>query len=203
MEYDEAWRGTLNQILYLTNYSRDLTAEDAASFAGRMIEYDFFPDGPAVYREALAQALAAPAVLSEQAVPTPHTEATLREFLGKLAAELDARKPWPSPHYRMLDVGQWATFGQARAIARIGWSPVSIGNHLRSLFDNVQVGDVSLPVLVFRIGSGEVLALLGSADPKVHSVTLYQRDPGDPAQVIAHFCELTGFDPVEVERLSA
>jgi hypothetical protein len=198
---DEVWRGTLNQILYLTNYYRDLSDEDAAEVASRMIEYDFFDDGPAVYREAIGQALGSSVLMDEDAVDTRHDESRLREFLGKVAAALDARRPWPSPRYRMLDAKQWETFGQARAIAKIAWSPGRVGDHLRSLFDTVQVGDVSLPVLVFQIRSGEVLGLLGSADPKVHSVTLYQRDPGDPAEVVAHFCEFTGFDPAEVEAL--
>ncbi|NUR72409.1 MAG: hypothetical protein HOU81_16460 [Hamadaea sp.] len=201
MTQQDEWRGTLNQILYLTNYARALNDEDAARFATQMIEFDFFPDGPAVYRAAIDRALAAPVLLDEGAVPAPHPEPALREFLGKVAAELDARQPWASPRYRMLDAKLWETFGQARAIAKIDWSPIRVANHLRSLFDTVQAGEAKLPVLVFRIGSGEVLAFLGSADPKVHSVTLYQRDPGDPAEIIAHFCEYTGFDPAEIKPL--
>ncbi|NUO38461.1 MAG: hypothetical protein HOQ31_07650, partial [Gemmatimonadaceae bacterium] len=185
---DEVWRGTLNQILYLTNYYRDLSDEEAAQVAGRMIEHDYFDDGPAVYREAIGHALGVSVLLDEDAVPTRHEESRVREFLGKIAQALDARQPWPSPRYRMLDVQQWETFGQAQAIAKIDWSPGRLGDFLRSLFDTVQAGEAKLPVLVFQIGSGEVLALLGSADPKVHSVTLYQRDPGDPAETITHFC---------------
>ncbi|MEV0273996.1 hypothetical protein AB0H43_34930 [Hamadaea sp. NPDC050747] len=200
---DEAWRGTLNQILYLTNYYPELSDEDAAEIVGRMIEYDFFRSGPAAYREAIGEALGASVLLGEDAVETRHDESRVREFLGKIANALDARRPWPSPRYRMLDVKQWETFGQARAIAKIDWSTVRLADYLRSLFDTVKTGDVALPVLVFQIGSGQTLAFLGSADPKVHSVTLYQRDPGDPAQTIADFCEQTGFDPAEITKLAA
>ena len=198
---DEAWRGTLNQILYLTNYYPELSDENADEIVGRMIEYDFFRSGPAAYREAIGQALGASVLLGEDAVDTRHEESRVREFLGKIATTLDARQPWPSPRYRMLDVKQWETFGQARAIGKINWSTVRVGDFLRSLFDTVTAGEAKLPVLVFRIGSGEVLAFLGSADPKVHTVTLYQRDPGDPAEVIAHFVEYTGFDPAEITPL--
>jgi len=198
---EDAWRGTLNQILYLANHAHDLSDDDAAAFAERMIQHDFFPDGPAVYRAAIDAALADPVLLGEEAVPQPHAEPVVREFLGKLATALDERQPWAAPRYVMLDVSQWETFGQARAIARIDWSAVRVGNFLRSMFRGVPVGERSLPVLVFRIGSGETLALIGSTEPGVHNVTLLQRDPGDPAAVIDHFREYTGFSEQDVTPL--
>jgi hypothetical protein len=197
------WQPIVNQILYLTNYNRELTDEVAQSYAGRMIEHDFFPSGPAAYREAIAQVLASGGPVTDGVIDTPHDAAALREFLGKVAAALDERRPWPAPRFVMLQPGEWASFAQAKAIARIDWSTVRLGNFLRSLFRPIQIGDASLPVLVFRIGTGETLAFLGSAEPSVHSVTLFQRDPGDPAEVIAHFCECTGFDPAEIVRLAS
>ncbi|MEV6963486.1 hypothetical protein AB0M47_00095 [Hamadaea sp. NPDC051192] len=200
---DEVWRGTLNQILYLTDYYRELSDEDAAEMAGRMIEYDFFRSGPAAYREAIGHALGASVLLGENAIEIRHDEPRVKEFLGKVATALDARQPWPAPRYRALGVQEWQTFGHAKAIAKADWSTTRMGDYLRSLFDTVPVGDASLPVLVFQIGSGQTLAFLGSADPKVHTVTLYQRDPGDPARTIADFCEQTGFDPAELTPLAA
>ncbi|NUT07107.1 MAG: hypothetical protein HOV76_26880 [Hamadaea sp.] len=203
MTVSERWQGIVNQIFYLTNYAHDLTDDDAKSFAERMIEHDFFPEGPAAYREAITAALAANSGADFEAVPTGHAPAALREFLGKVAAALDERRPWPPPRFVMLAPAEWASFAHGKAIARIDWSTVRLGQFLRALFRPYELGETSLPVLVFRIGTGQTLAFLGSADPTVHSVTLFEREPGDANQTIADFCEQTGFDPAEITKLAA
>jgi hypothetical protein len=199
----ENWQPIVNQILYLTNYNQELTDEIARSYAQRMIEHDFFPNGPAAYREAIANALVSGGQVTDGEIDTPHDGAALREFLGKVATALDERRPWPSPRFVMLPVEEWATFAHGKAIARIDWSTVRLGQFLRSLFRPIEVGGASLPVLVFRIGTGQTLAFLGSADVATHSVTLFERDPGDSKAAIADFCECTGFDPAEIVPLAS
>jgi len=197
------WQPIVNQILYLTNYNKELTDEVAQAYADRMIEHDYFPNGPAAYRDAIGQAIASGGPVSTGDIDTPHDAPALREFLARVATALDARRPWPAPRFVQLDAAEWATFAQGKAIARIDWSTVRLGQFLRAMFRPYEIGETSLPVLVFRIGTGQTLAFLGSADPAVHSVTLFAREPGDPARTIADFCELTGFEPTEIIKLTA
>jgi hypothetical protein len=49
-----------------------------------------------------------------------------------------------------------------------------------------------LPVIVLELRSGDVVALMGSVDPRSNTFILLQRDPGDPAAVVERFRECTG-----------
>jgi hypothetical protein len=199
---EQQWRGTVNQILYLTNYARELSDEDVEKFVGRMIEYDFFPSGPAAYREALAYVLASGEILTPTAVPTRHEEGPIRDFLTRVAAELDKRRPWPEPAMRKLDVTEWPAFAAAKTVAHIDAVPSTVGERLRNQFDEVPVGELKLPVLIVQLRTGEKVALMGSTDPKSRGVTLLALD-GDPEDVIAHFSEFTGYPAEEVKALGA
>ena len=55
-----------------------------------------------------------------------------------------------------------------------------------------------MPVMMVRLRSGEVVALVGTTDPGSTAFTLVSRDPDDAGQIIDHFCKLTGFPAGEV-----
>jgi hypothetical protein len=130
-----------------------------------------------------------------------HSEAEILDFLARLARHLDERRPWPPPAFLKLDIGQWRSFADARPIARINRPMHQINGILNNSFDDVPVGTQKLPIMILQLRSGDVVALMGSVDPRSTTFALMQRDPGDPAEVIARFCEFTGFSSEEVVPL--
>lgn len=184
------WRGTINQILYGAQQGRldDAAAERTAQ---AMVDHRVFGNGPAAYLSAIEQALRSDDALVE-GLPVRVQEAEFRDFLSRLRERLIALQPWPEPRFRKLPVSEWASFGLARPIARIDKSVQGVADRLPSIFDNVAIGDVRLPVLMLRLRTGEDVALMGSTDTKAQTVTLLQRDPRDPRETIEHFTEFTG-----------
>ena len=63
--------------------------------AEAMVERRYFGDGPAVYADAIVQAQQYDGPLIDE-IETPHSEQVFRDFLRRLAGELDQRRPWQS-----------------------------------------------------------------------------------------------------------
>lgn len=73
-----------------------LDDSSAGQMATAMVERRYFGDGPGVYADAISQALGNTGLLTDE-IETPHSEHDFRDFLRRLAAELDERRPWPGP----------------------------------------------------------------------------------------------------------
>jgi hypothetical protein len=91
---DEEWRGRINAILYGLIFTRELDDAAVRRMADALIAGRTMPDGPAVYYAAIEPALRSGELLNDM-IEAPHSEEAIREFLARLAAELDARRPWP------------------------------------------------------------------------------------------------------------
>lgn len=88
------WKGIINQILYGLIFTPELDDGAATRMASAMVERRFFSEGPAVYADAITQALMYEGPLNDE-IDAPHNEERLREFLRRLGAQLDALRPWP------------------------------------------------------------------------------------------------------------
>jgi hypothetical protein len=187
----------IGEVLYAVQFD-PLDERTADGVAQAMVDYHYLVSGPTAYLAGIEQGLSSDVVLTD-ALSTRHSEGEFRAFLAKVRDRLLALRPWPEPRFRKLPVSEWESFGGAQPIAKIpDLHSSSVAQRLPSVFDGVQIGEVRLPVLVLRLGTGETIALVGSTDPKARGVMLLQRDPREPTEVIAHFCELTGFSPEEV-----
>ncbi|MEV4820506.1 hypothetical protein [Micromonospora sp. NPDC049274] len=88
------WKGVINQILYGLIFTPQLDDPSAGQMAAAMVERRYFGDGPGVYADAIAWARQYAGPLTDE-IETPHSEHDFRDFLRRLAAELDERRPWP------------------------------------------------------------------------------------------------------------
>ncbi|NMO50147.1 hypothetical protein HH310_02940 [Actinoplanes sp. TBRC 11911] len=193
MDQNQA-RGVLNQLLYPIDGAPDLSDATAARLVDNMIEGRLFSASVADFAAAIDQTLQAGALHPQTAETSRrYTEPELFEFLRRVARQLDARRPWPAPRFTKLDVSQWDTFGDAPAIARIERPTHQITGVVGYSFDHVPAGEAKLPVLILRLRTGDVIAIMGSVDPRSMSFTLLHRGHDRPADVIAHFRDLTGF----------
>jgi hypothetical protein len=193
-------RGLINQILYGIDRVPDLTADDAVSAcADSLINQRHFRHPVEEYAEAISHAL------HEGGVPAQAVESSRRysapdllDFLTRLARRLDERRPWPDPAFRKLDPDEWSTFANATPVARINRPTHQVTGILHNSFDEVPVGAEKLPVMILRLPTGDVVALMGSLDSRSRTFTLLQRDDGDPTNVIERFREVTGFAPDDI-----
>jgi hypothetical protein len=201
MDQDRA-RGVMNQLFYPIDGAPDLSDATAARLVDNMIEGRLFSAPVADFAEAIDQTLQAGALHPQTAeVSRRYSEPELLEFLRRVARQLDERRPWPPPRFTKLDVAQWDTFRDATAIARIDRPAHQVNAAVGYPFDDIPAGSGKLPVLIVQLRTGEVVALMGSVDPRSTSFALLQRDPGNPAEVIAHVRDLTGFSADEVTPL--
>jgi hypothetical protein len=61
--------------------------------------------------------------------------------------------------------------------------------------DEVEVDGERRPVAIVELRSGEVFALLGPAGRPARGFAFLRRDAGDPAEILARFCEYTNLAP--------
>jgi hypothetical protein len=135
-----------------------------------------------------------------------HSEAELLTFFAAVIATLDERRPWPAPLFVKLEADPWPTSGWTQPIARLRIPRYRLEGRVNHIFDAVPMGEPS--VLILRMRSGEVVALVGTpatdpAHPESTEYALLQRYPGNPADVIAHFCTYSGIDPATVVPVQA
>jgi len=201
MDQDLA-RGVMNQLFYPIDGAPDLGDATAARLVDNMIEGGLFAATVAEFAAAVDQTLRDGALHPQTAeVSRRYSAAELLEFLRRVARQLDERRPWPPPRFDKLDVVHWQTFGQAAPIARIDVPEHQVNAAVGHPFDEVPTGNGKLPVLILQLRTGEVVALMGSVDPRSASFALLRRGTEDPAAVIAHLRELAGFSADEVVPL--
>ena len=187
-------RGVMNQLLYPIDGAPDLGDATAARLVDNMIEGKLFAAPVTDFAAAIEQTLRDGALHPQTAeVSRRYTETELLDFLRRVAHQLDLRKPWPAPRFTKLDAAQWDTFGDAAVIARVNRPTHQINAAVGFPFDQVAAGDGKLPVLILRLRTGEVVAMMGSVDPRSTTFALLLRGPEDRTEVLTHFRELTGF----------
>jgi len=198
---EQEWRGTLNQILYALIYARELDDSVADGVADMMMDRRMLPSEPEEYYQAISQALASDHLLGPQSVPTEHDEAALRQFLARLRIRLDDRRPWPGPRFVKLPPRLWPAFADAPAIARVDRAPGTVSEHVWEDFDDAFVGGTKTPLLLLRLRTGEVLALVGSTDPRHGPSVTVRLLEGDPAAALTSLRELANLREDQVVPL--
>ena len=195
--------GLIQGVLYAIDKVRDL--DDAAAqdrYVQFMIDRRYFPGTVGEYAEAISQTLR-DGKLGPRSddLSRRFSQAQQLAFLAALDAKIAARKPWPRPAFVKVPVERWEDLGAVTAIARMTSSLMDLEGVLNTSFDQVPVGDGRLPVVQLELRSGDVVAVVGSVDPHSAAFTLMRRGNAEAADVIAHFREVTGLKPENVEPL--
>jgi hypothetical protein len=189
---DNVWRGTVNQLTYgIAGLGRRDPVDDArvARTVDDMLHQRTFAGQPEDYYSATVDALAS----GRQLAYDSEDEELVRDFLTRLLAELDARRPWPVLPFTRVTPQQWPALSQARPIGRIPLSHHDVRGRLRHLFDKVTLEGQSVDVLTLRLRTGEMVALRAGPSYTEPGVTLLAQTT-DPAATIAAFREATGLD---------
>lgn len=181
------WRGTLNAILYPLMFSDSLDDGEVWRVADMCVSGHGIAGSPATFYEAITTAIGADPILDSTAVTHAHSDADLRDFLGRLRDRMDALRPWPRELFEKQQLDQWPDYASAPVIGTIPrWTTLTDMKVGRS-FDDVDSPDGQRKVLVARLRSGEVLAFVSevlNADQPESAEVVVRVLHGDPAAAI-------------------
>jgi hypothetical protein len=191
----------INDVLYGIDKVSDLTDPVTQErFVRFMIDRRYFSATVAEYAEAIKEIVRRGQVPDTLVDPSRRfTGAEQIEFLRALDGRLDESKPWPRPAFVKVRIGDWDALRDMRVVATVDVPVQDIEGILGRSVDRVRVDDKEFAVLMLELRNGEVVALAGFDSLRSQSFSLLRRGDGDPATLIAHFCEVTGLRPDEVQ----
>lgn len=194
----------IGELLYGIDKVASLRDPDTqARFAEFIIDRRYFPGTVEEYSEAIGSTVRQGRLATAtREISTRFSETELLAFLSEVGRLLDERRPWPRPSFVKTDISRWEEFSTGRAVAEIHRPTMDIEGLLNASFDEVSVGDDRIPVMILELRTGDVVALLGSVLPRSMTFTLLRREAGGAAELIARFCDLTGFASDEVIPLA-
>jgi hypothetical protein len=195
--------GVISEILYSIDKVSDLhDPETQDRLVAFMINRRSLPRGIEEYDEAIEQVLDAGRIPPRAlGFSTRYSEEEQLQFLRAVHDRMKARKPWPRPAFVKTPVQTWDELGPVTAIAQITKPQHRLQGVFHKSFDDVPVGDGTIPVMLLKLRSGDTVALIGSVDPRSPVFTLMQKGDGDPKALIAHFSEVTGIPPEEIKAV--
>lgn len=195
------WRTPINQILFGLTYAQELTDELVEWNADSAIRYQSLGRGPAVYHQAIHDALASGEHFDNFDQVPQFSQRELSDFLTALASRLDKLRPWPEPRFRPVDdPALWTSVLQSPKIAELDVSLLELTSLLRRPFRPAGGGQDGKYALVLALQTGEIVALLGS-QARGEKVALLSQETHEADTVIDHFVEATGFSSNKVARL--
>jgi hypothetical protein len=182
------WRVLIDDLNMAAAGATHLDEDLADRFAESIVEFRSFSEGPAAYLDAIDSALRAEESLASLG---PHDDATLRGFLRQVRDRLRSRQPWPEPVLRKLPSTEWASF--TSPVGRLDDTQISAHYKIGKIFDTVVDGTHSRQVLLLRLQTGEEVGLFAPEELTERGLEIRQRGDADPATVLKHFAELTGY----------
>src|SRR6266568_4815804 len=93
-----------------------------------------------------------------------HSEAAILRFLRQLLAELERRRPWPDPALAPVDPDEWPSLGSSLPIAWMELPLPMVQAAVKAQF--TAESDTDLPLLVLRLRTGQLVALVGEEGPE-------------------------------------
>ncbi|MGS2810860.1 hypothetical protein [Nocardia sp. MW-W600-9] len=155
----------IGQLCASMGYVEELAGEEiVADAATDLIDRISYLATVAEFYPALAQAVSArsiPAPALESA--NKFTEEQILDFLGRLVAELDRRRPWPDPALVPVDPRTWPSMGSS---VPVGWVDIVISDLEWAVKADFEIApDDDNALLVLRMRGGQLIALVGEDDP--------------------------------------
>ncbi|WP_067667056.1 hypothetical protein [Nocardia miyunensis] len=205
---DDEWYETLLEMFCASaRYAPDLTSQDVVGHAADdLIDRISYEPTVAEFHPAFVRAVAAetlpPGALAAAEI---HSEATILSFLGRLLEELERRLPWPEPTLVPVDAEEWPSLGSGLPIAWLELPLPLVEQAVRASFDpdSSDPEDAGMPLLVLRLRSRQLVAVLGeqSSEPSRFLVLLPDAEgQQDAAEVIEYLIDHTNL-PLRTEGI--
>ena len=181
------WRGYVNQLTYGLDLTSPATDEALTELADRLIEQRSILHPVQTYHSAARAALAT----TEPIVAVAGQNDVIRDLLRRLLRELDARRPWPEPAYRVARASA-AKIAPAPVVGRIPLSRMAVSERVNALFEPRHIGGRPADALVLNLRSGHTVTLV--APDSFTEPGIIVRADGDARSVSAALRELTGLE---------
>jgi hypothetical protein len=195
----QQWRGAVNGVLYVVQFEPALDDGVVGLTADQLVARPMFDQPVQQTVDQLRAALASGEQLTG-AIPVPHDEAAVRDFLGRLVDRLEASRPWPTQPYRKLPAHSHADVLAGPVVAELAydWKQASdkLGRGIERADDRA--------VLVLQLETGDVVAVVDDWDitpaggHRDGRSALVSGSARPAAEVIAAFQAATGFTADEV-----
>lgn len=188
----QPWRGVVNAVLYGVQFSDVLGPEEVGRVSTALLTEPLGNLHPEEEYRALVEALRSNEEL-DTVVRTKHSESDVRQFLNDIVAELDDRRPWPSPPLIELPVSEWARFSGTAPIARIDLAWPAIQGPVRRMLKK-PVGEERYWLLL-RLRSGTEIALVWPGWPGESATALLSTDRATPIpEIVEEVVNSTALD---------
>jgi len=186
MQPNEPWRGLVNQITYGPDLSRRADDATVQQVAIQLIGQRLFTRPVEEYFDAARSAVESRVPI---AAPGADEQAT-RDFLQRLLQALYARKPWPEPLFRQVDLAELPDAVGAPRIGELQATQIAVTERLNRIFEPIPAAG-GRRALLMRLPDRSVVALVAPAsfgEPRIE----VRSAAGDPAAVRAVVQRLTG-----------
>ena len=193
------WRLPINEILFGLTFTEQITDDVVEWNAENAVNYKTLGLGPAIYYQAIKDALASGDELDGLRQVPQFTGSELADFLGDLAVRLDSLRPWPEPAFRPLDPQVWEQLETVKTVAQLDVPIIYLTSRVRSPFRSAGEGYPGKYVAVLGLRTGETVALLGSYE-RGEKVQLLAQADVDADLVVDHFIEATSLPANKIHR---
>ncbi len=188
----QQWRGVVNAVLYGVQFSDTLGPEEVSRVSTALLTEPLGNLHPEQEYQALVEALRSNEEL-DTVVRTKHSESEVRQFLNNIVAELDDRRPWPTPALIELPVSEWGRFSGTDPIARIDMAWPAIQGPVRRMLKK-PVGEERY-WLILRLRSGTEIALVWPGWPGASATALLSTDRATPIpEIVEEVVNSTALD---------
>jgi hypothetical protein len=167
------WAERVADVLEFVRFEARLDGAVVNKVAEAIVRSRMLHEPPARMAEAIAAGLDASVALTSLA-PVGFPEPELREFLRRLAARLDALRPWPVWLFEQADMSVWGS-APVRPLAYLDLSPVRLTNLLGVLFERVVEDGKTMEIAVLRLAAGPLVALAREVGSRSTGTLLLQQ----------------------------
>jgi hypothetical protein len=181
------WRGYVNQMTYGTDLRHRVDDSLVTRLADELICQRYFTHPVESYYHAAVTGLESGESMT---LDENQNQEVVRDLLTRLVHALDERRPWPESPFASLDASEWSAMCDAAVIGRIPLKERDVQSLLHRVFSEISPDGSGGRVLILRLRTGQVVALLSPTSFTTPGIDLLART--EPTSTLAAFRDLTG-----------
>jgi Family of unknown function (DUF6406) len=199
-EFDTGRAERIARILEFVQFEPRLDDAVVDKVAQAALHSRLLHEPPARIAEAVAAARHSTVRLTSLVPGLRFGETEFRDFLGRLAARLDAARPWPQWRYERVDAAEWNP-ARVQPLASIDLPPLRLGNLLSVPFERVERDGMTMDLAVLRLAAGPTVALASEVGSRSGGTVVLQH-PGDSVRAdVAEILQASGIGPDRIRWL--
>ncbi|NEW42576.1 hypothetical protein GV794_24845 [Nocardia cyriacigeorgica] len=190
------WQSLANAVLYSVQFEETLDSAVVTRVADGLLTRPLWNLAPEDEYQALTEAVRASGSLTRE-VPTEHTDAEFRRFLGAVIEHLDSARPWPEPPFELLPDERFEDFMDGHAIAIADRPVATLEGLLGKTF--IRREDIFPDFLLLRLRSGTEIGFIWPYWRETNDVAIVTPDRDRPAmEILTELVQHTNLESQEI-----